>query len=386
MVHYIKWTVLSAILLNQNAEAFSPSGKLTRTQIVPPKTKLFSSVSKTSEMMKNMRAQLAENEDTKFMIQALRGQGMNEDDQAAVGLQMRLVGEELVDGDTGLPYIYDPDALAQYFSKKPLVIMRRIAQVLSVGGGFLFNVSMDALLNKSSPDLEVQRAGELRDLITSLGPFYIKLGQALSIRPDILSPRSMVELQKLCDKVPSYSSKVAFATIQSELGKTVDELFSEITPEPVAAASLGQVYKATLRKTGQIVAVKVQRPGVLETVSLDLYLARQIGMIARNFPALTDRLDAVALLDEFAYRFFQELDYNSECENGIRIKEEMKILPMVVIPENFPEYTSRKVHVAEWIDGEKLSQSKADDVGALVNLGVITYLTQLLEAGFFHGK
>jgi aarF domain-containing kinase len=383
MVYYKKWAVISAILLNLNAEAFSPT-RLLHKQLNPSNTKLFSSVSKTSEMMKNVRSQLAENEDAKFMMQALRGQGMNEDDQAAVGLQMRLVGEELVDGDTGLPYVYDPDTLAQYFSKKPLVIMRRIIQVLSVGGGLLFNVSMDALLNKSSPELEVKRAGELRDLITSLGPFYIKLGQALSIRPDILSPRSMVELQKLCDKVPSYSSKIAFATIESELGKSVDELFSEITPEPVAAASLGQVYKATLRKTGQIVAVKVQRPGVLETVSLDLYLARQIGMIARTFPALADRFDAVALLDEFAFRFFQELDYNSECLNGVRIKEEMKILPMVVIPENFPEYTSRKVHVAEWIYGEKLSQSKADDVGALVNLGVITYLTQLLEAGFFH--
>jgi aarF domain-containing kinase len=134
------------------------------------------------------------------------------------------------------------------------------------------------------------------------------------------------------------------------------------------------------------VAVKVQRPGVLETVSLDLYLIRQIGLIARNFPALAERLDAVALLDEFAYRFFQELDYVAECANGIKIKEQMKVLPMVVIPGNFPEYTSRKVHVAEWIVGEKLSTSNADDVGALVNLGVITYLTQLLEAGFFHAE
>jgi aarF domain-containing kinase len=92
----------------------------------------------------------------------------------------------------------------------------------------------------------------------------------------------------------------------------------------------------------------------------------------------------VSLLDEFAYRFYQELDYNLECENGIRIKEDMKILPMVVIPGNFPEYTSRRVHVAEWIEGEKLSQSTADDVGALVNLGVITYLTQLLDKGLFH--
>ena len=86
---------------------------------------------------------------------------------------------------------------------------------------------------------------------------FIKLGQALSIRPDILSPRSMVELQKLCDKVPSYPSEIAFRTIKDELGKTPDELFSEITPEPVAAASLGQVYKAKLRGTGEVVAVKV---------------------------------------------------------------------------------------------------------------------------------
>lgn len=124
----------------------------------------------------------------------------------------------------------------------------------------------------------------------------------------------MVELQKLCDKVPSFDSKIAFATIENELGQSVDQIFSEITPEPVAAASLGQVYKATLRATGETVAVKVQRPKVLETVSLDLFLARELGLLLRNFPALSDRLDAVALLDEFAYRFYQELDYENECK------------------------------------------------------------------------
>merc|ERR1719223_2468789 len=144
------------------------------------------------------------------------------------------------------------------------------------------------------------------------------------------------------------------------------------------------IARAVLRETGDQVAVKVQRPSVLETVSLDLYLARQIGLFARSVPFLADRLDIVSLLDEFAFRFFQELDYNAECDNGLKIREQMKVLPMVVIPNNFPEYTSRRVHVAEWVNGEKLSQSTADDVGALVNLGVITYLTQLLEAGFFH--
>ena len=346
---------------------------------------LRSSVSETSEMMKTVRSQLSENEETRMVMDALRGKNLNDDDSAMEGLEMRLIGES--DGDDGvLPYDYDPVALKARFSKRPLDVASRIAQLTSVGGGWVARVALDALLkrNEADPDLEVKRAGELRDIITSLGPFFIKIGQALSIRPDILSPRSMVELQKLCDKVPSYDSEIAFATIERELGRPVMEIFSEITPEPVAAASLGQVYKATLKATGEEVAVKVQRPGVLETVSLDLHLAREIGLFARNLPFLSDRIDAVALLDEFAYRFYQELDYNLECENGLKIREQMKVLPSVVIPDNYPDYTSRRVHVAEWIDGEKLSQSTADDVGNLVNLGVITYLTQLLEFGFFH--
>lgn len=336
-------------------------------------------------MMQEMREELMKDQEANMILQAIRGQGLNDDDSAVAGLQMRLVDFAPQDNQE-IPLEYDPMALKRFFSKRPLAVLTRILQVASVGGGFLFNVAMDQLLGrlKSNPDLEVQRAAELRDLITSLGPFYIKIGQALSIRPDVLSPRSMVELQKLCDKVPSYDSRIAFATIEQELGRPVEELFSEITPEPVAAASLGQVYKATLRDSGDIVAVKVQRPAVLETVSLDLYLAREAGLLARNFPALVQRVDVVSLLDEFAHRFFQELDYIIECENGFRIADAMKVLPMVVIPKNYPKYTSRRVHVAEWIDGEKLSQSTADDVGALVNLGVITYLTQLLDAGFFH--
>jgi len=92
----------------------------------------------------------------------------------------------------------------------------------------------------------------------------------------------------------------------------------------------------------------------------------------------------VALIDEFAGRFYEELDYEVECRNGERIYEEMKVLPKVVIPKCYPTYTRRRVHTAEWVDGEKLSQSQADDVGELVNLGVIVYLTQLLDTGFFH--
>ena len=382
--------LLSAVLgssVIDNGESFQTHGA-TKQRLSSASILSATSVSETSAMMKDMQKQLNENEDAKMVMDALRGKNLNDDDSALEGLQMKLVDivVDNTDPGSGLPYEYDPVALQRFFKSRPLTIVQRIFQLTSVGGGLALQLALDTLLGriKNNPELEIKRAGQLRDTITSLGPFYIKIGQALSIRPDILSPRSMVELQKLCDKVPSYDSKVAFATIERELGKSIGELFSEITPEPVAAASLGQVYKATLRSNGDTVAVKVQRPAVLETVSLDLFLVREIGLIARNFPALSDRLDAVALLDEFAFRFYQELDYNLECENGIRIKEDMKVLPMVVIPGNYPEVTSRRVHVAEWIDGEKLSQSKADDVGALVNLGVITYMTQLLEKGFFH--
>jgi aarF domain-containing kinase len=378
--------LIAACYLHQDAVSFAPPRRVSKSSTTRRSTsRLFAStVTDTSELLKQMRSQIELDEEASLMIQALRGKNLNDDDAAVAGLQMQLIDIEGGDNAANLPYDYNPAALEKFFGQRPLAVVTRVLQILSVGGGMLFKIGLDNLLGRMTPELEVKRAIQLRDLITSLGPFYIKIGQALSIRPDILSPRSMVELQKLCDKVPSYDSKIAFATIEKELGKPVDELFSEITPEPVAAASLGQVYKATLRATGETVAVKVQRPGVLETVSLDLYLARAAGNFARNFPAVVQRLDAVALLDEFAYRFYQELDYNLECENGLRIEREMSVLPQVKIPRNYPEYTSRRVHVAEWIEGEKLSQSKADDVSALVNLGVITYLTQLLDSGFFH--
>jgi aarF domain-containing kinase len=354
-------------------------------------------------------------DDATLIIQALRGRNLNDDDTAVAGLEMKLVNiassrsirntlssnSNDTDMETGLPYAYNPIALKEFFQKRPIVVVTRIIQLLNVGGNYLLTILLDRLLqrNMNDPEIEIQRATQLRNILTSLGPFYIKIGQALSIRPDVLSPRSMVELQKLCDKVPSYDSQIAFTMFQSELGQSVNDIFTDITPEPVAAASLGQVYKATLRDSGDVVAVKVQRPGVLETVSLDLYLAREVGLFIRNVPILVQRFDPVALLDEFAYRFYQELDYNLECLNGIRIANDMKVLPMVVIPKNYPQYTTRRVHVAEWIDGEKLSQSTADDVSSLVNLGVITYMTMLLGgakdatnndsgggSGFFHAE
>lgn len=343
-----------------------------------------SSISDISAQMKDFRSSFAADEKTSLMMDALRGKNLNDDDKQVEGINMQIV-EMVSSGDASdvLPLTYDTAKVEAYFKRRPKAVATRIWQILSTSGFFLLDVLKDFVTGKTQ-DLEVRRAAQLRNTIVSLGPFFIKLGQALSIRPDILSPRAMVELQQLCDKVPCFPSDLAMKTLELELGRSPSELYSSITPEPVAAASLGQVYKATLRSTGEEVAVKVQRPFVLETVSLDLYLMRQLGLFLRNFPEITNRLDIVSLLDEFAGNFYQELDYNLECANGIKILEDMKKLPKVKIPRNYPEFTSRRIHTAEWVEGEKLSQSTADDVSSLVNLGVITYLTQLLDTGFFH--
>lgn len=368
----------------------APLARATNTKVDMPDSRavsqsvLDSRSSSLSAQLKEARANMEQDEELSLLMQSLRGANLNDDDRAAEGLEMRLV-DVREQGEDELPFRYNPEALKAYFKKRPAATMERSLQVSSAASGFVAKLALDKLQNRTGdPKIQTQRAAELRDLVTSLGPFFIKIGQALSIRPDILPPKSMVELQKLCDKVPPYDSKIAMQMIKDELGAAPEEIFSELTPEPVAAASLGQVYKGRIRKTGELVAVKVQRPFVLGTVSLDLYLFRELGLMLRKVPGISDRTDLVALVDEFAGRFYDELDYRIECENGVRIAKHMASLPKVVIPKCYPEYTSRRVHTAEWVDGEKLAQSTADDVLDLVNVGVIAYLTQLLGEGFFH--
>ncbi|KAG2726602.1 hypothetical protein I3760_01G120900 [Carya illinoinensis] len=193
----------------------------------------------------------------------------------------------------------------------------------------------------------------------------------------------MIELQKLCDKVPSFPDDVAMALIEEELGQPWNNIYSELSSSPIAAASLGQVYKGRLKENGDLVAVKVQRPFVLETVTVDLFIIRNLGLVLRRFPQIST--DVVGLVDEWAARFFEELDYVNEGKNGTIFAEMMRIdLPQVVVPKTYDKYTSRKVLTTAWIDGEKLSQSTESDVGELVNVGVICYLKQLLDTGFFH--
>uniref|UniRef100_A0A5B7BC63 Protein kinase domain-containing protein n=1 Tax=Davidia involucrata TaxID=16924 RepID=A0A5B7BC63_DAVIN len=333
-----------------------------------------------SQEIKRVRAQMEENEQVAILMRGLRGQNLRDSQFADDNVQLRLV--EVDESSEFLPLVYDPSSISAYWGKRPRAVATRIVQLLSVAGGFLSRLAWD-VVNKKVKENEVARAIELREIVTSLGPAYIKLGQALSIRPDILSPVAMTELQKLCDKVPSFPDDVAMALLEQELGQPWPNIYSELSSSPIAAASLGQVYKGRLKENGDLVAVKVQRPFVLETVTIDLYVIRNLGLVLRRFPQIS--IDIVGLVDEWAARFFEELDYVTEGENGTLFAEMMKKdLPQVVVPETYHKYTSRKVLTTRWIDGEKLSQSTESDVGELVNVGVICYLKQLLDTGFFH--
>ena len=311
--------------------------------------------------MQQMRDAVSKDEQGTLIMKAMRGDGMSDRDFAEDGTTMAVVEMRKGEGDDTLPTTYQPEKLAAYFGSRPGAVLTRIFQIAAASTSWLWSVAFDAARGQlaSGSAGEVAAVDRLRGVLVTLGPFFIKLGQALSIRPDILSPQAMVQLQQLCDKVPPFDSSLAMQTIREELGVAeVSEVFSQITSEPMAAASLGQVYRATLRSTGDDVAVKVQRPFVLETVSLDLHLARTFGAALNRFGgAEAKRLDVVALIDEFAANFYRELDYVLECENGLRMAEDMRSIPRVKIPRNFPDFTTRRVHCAEWVDGEKLSQS-----------------------------
>lgn len=147
------------------------------------------------------------------------------------------------------------------------------------------------------------RAAELRKILVELGPAYIKIAQAISSRSDLIPPSYLDELSQLQDRISPFSTEVAFNMIEQELGLSLAEIFSEISPEPVAAASLGQVYQARLRRTGQVVAVKVQRPGVQAAISLDILILRFMAGLARRAGKLNTDLQAV--VDEWASSLFR---------------------------------------------------------------------------------
>ncbi len=282
---------------------------------------------------------------------------------------------------------YEPLALAAYYKKRPLQVLRRIFTVLAPSLSFAFGLWFDSKRGVVVKN-DQRRASQLRELLTGLGPAYIKIGQALSTRPDLVPPVYLEELTKLQDQLPAFPNEIAYQFIQEELGALPEEIYSELSPEPIAAASLGQVYKGKLKSTGEEVAVKVQRPDLREGITIDLYILRRLaGWAKRTFKRV--RSDLVGILDELGDRIFEEMDYIHEGQNAERFFQLYGHMKDVYVPNIYWEYTNRRVLTMEWINGTKLTntaeiRAQGIDARYLIEVGVQCSLRQLLEHGFFH--
>ncbi|NEP21165.1 AarF/ABC1/UbiB kinase family protein [Moorena sp. SIO3I6] len=281
---------------------------------------------------------------------------------------------------------YDPSAIAAQYQRAYLLILRRSFSIIWSFISFALGLWWDRFRGRDVTENRA-RAIQLREILTDLGPAYIKIGQALSTRPDLVPQVFLDELTLLQDQLPPFENEVAYKFIEEELGDRPENIFAELTEKPVAAASLGQVYKGKL-KTGETVAVKVQRPGLAHKITLDLYIIRLVAQwVQTNVKRV--RSDLVAIMDEFGARIFEEMDYQHEGRNAERFAKLYGKLPEIYVPRIYWDYTGRRVLTMEWITGSKLTDMekiKAQGIDAkhLIEVGVNCSLRQLLEYGFFH--
>ena len=283
---------------------------------------------------------------------------------------------------------YDPAAITRIYAGHPQRLIRRLWQTLVPIGLLLLGVAFDWMFQLLKDETRARsRARECAELLVDLGPAFIKAGQALSTRPDIVPPLLLEELAQLQDQLPGFDSDLAMACIEEDLGAPVEEIYAQLDRDPISAASLGQVHKGTL-KDGQKVAVKVQRPGLREQITLDLYIVRNIAAWLNSNVGLI-RSDLVALIDELGKRVFEEMDYLNEASNAEAFRDLHVHNPRIAVPAIYRNATSRRVLTMEWIDGVKLTNLDAVrelgiDPDDMVEVGVNCSLQQLLEHGFFH--
>ncbi|MDJ0727170.1 MAG: AarF/ABC1/UbiB kinase family protein [Prochloraceae cyanobacterium] len=282
---------------------------------------------------------------------------------------------------------YDFKAIERYYGFRPWLSIWRTLKIIWYFGAFVFSLQWDKWQNRTEQNKQ-KRASELRELLTKLGPTFIKVGQALSTRPDLIRKDFLKELIKLQDELPPFDNEIAFAIVESQLNRTVDEIYREISPHPVAAASLGQVYRAILH-SGEEVAVKVQRPNLRPVLGLDLYLMRCGAVWLAPWLPLNLGHDLTLIVDEFGTKLFEEINYINEGKNAEKFAVNFGEDPEVKVPRIHWEYSSRNVLTLEWINGFKLTDTEkikaaglnVDDV---IRIGVTSGLRQLLEHGFFH--
>jgi ubiquinone biosynthesis protein len=238
----------------------------------------------------------------------------------------------------------------------------------------------------SSPP--IPEAGQLADDLERLGPTYIKLGQLLSTRSDFLPPAYMEALQRLQDKIEPFTFGEVEEIITSELGVRLSKAFAEFDPEPIAAASLGQVHRAVLRN-GRCVAVKVQRPNIREQIAADIEALEDIAEFVDKHTEAGERVQFSGMLDEFRRSMVRELDYLQEAQHLAILRRNLQQFNLIVVPEAVEDYTTSRVLTMDYISGRKITdlsplarmEMNGDALGEQL---FKAYLKQILVDGIFH--
>jgi ubiquinone biosynthesis protein len=273
--------------------------------------------------------------------------------------------------------------------------LSEIAQVMVRHGfGYFFEAHRltDLIPGRRGMELEAMsssaRGQHLREVLEELGPTFVKFGQLLSMRPDIVPPDIIAELRPLQDDVRPFPFEQAERVIEEELGNSIERLFLDCDPIPVAAASIGQVHRATL-PNGRSVAVKVQRPDAGRQIEADLVLLYQAAKLVKERVHALEFVDARALVDEFARQIRQELDYRLEGRNAQTFHRNFAGDPHVNVPRVYWTYTRTRVLTLEWLHGTQLAD--VDTLGLtleerrdLAYLTAETWMTMIFRHGFFH--
>jgi ubiquinone biosynthesis protein len=234
-----------------------------------------------------------------------------------------------------------------------------------------------------------ERGRHLREMLDELGPTFVKFGQLLSTRPDVVPPDIVIELQKLQDEVRPVPFEDVERVVREELGLSVEQAFLEFDERPTAAASIGQVHHATL-PNGERVAVKVQRPNAPRQIEADLALLYQAARLAKERVRALDFIDAEQLVDEFARSIRAELDYRAEARNAEGFRRNFAGVSEVKIPRVFWSYTRQRLLVLELLDGTQLADldfvsMTEEERRAIAYRVAETWMTMIFRHGFFHG-